>query len=82
MSVTSKNRGWSTYYDEENKVWRYSDNNQIVSEERECAHCRKKPILINGIYVDACIGYLKGFKSVCCGHGNKKDKIFVRKKGT
>ena len=67
--ITSTSRGHEIYFDEENKVWRYRDNNEVIREDRECKRCGRKPTKEG---YDACKGYIEGAKSVCCGHGVTK----------
>lgn len=57
-------RGWEIYYDGNN--WRYSDNHQLLDTMRPCAKCGKTPTKEG---YDACLGYIKGVQSACCGHG-------------
>jgi hypothetical protein len=65
MSVTSRSRGHKIYYD--GKAWRYSDNGNLLQDEaRPCICCGKHPTPEGH---DACIGYIEGVDSACCGHG-------------
>ncbi len=59
-------RGWDVHYDWDNKKWVYSDNKEEMSIERSCKKCGLLPTPEG---YDACIGYILGKKSVCCGHG-------------
>jgi len=53
----------------ENK-WIYSDNKMPISSEiRPCKRCGKMPTTEG---YDACLGYLPGITSACCGHGTEK----------
>lgn len=74
--IRSQSRGHEIYFDEQNQVWRYCDNNEAIREDRECKRCGRKPTKEG---YDACKGYIEGAKSVCCGHGVtdeiKKDKV-------
>jgi hypothetical protein len=65
--VRSYYRGHEIYYDSQ-KVWRYTDNDEIVDDNksRPCPRCGMPPTT-NGY--DYCIGYLPGVISACCGHG-------------
>lgn len=49
-----------------NGKWRYCDNKEDISNIRPCKKCGKEAILEG---YDACLGYLSGIKSACCGHG-------------
>jgi len=62
--VTSYSRGHKIYYD--GKDWRYSDNNEIDTGNRPCVRCGKKPTPEG---YDACLGFIEGVNSACCGHG-------------
>jgi len=65
MSATSHSRGHKIYYD--GKAWRYSDNENLLQHEaRPCIRCGKHPTKEG---YDACIGYIEGKDSACCGHG-------------
>jgi hypothetical protein len=46
--------------------WVYSDTKEPIKKERPCNKCGQLPT--NEGY-DACLGYIKGIKSACCGHG-------------
>ena len=48
------------------KVWRYADTKEIVDELRPCKRCGKSPTPEGH---DACLGYIEGAASMCCGHG-------------
>ena len=63
--ITAYITGHKTYYDGNN--WRYCDNNVKIEDEiRKCPRCGRFPTKEG---YDACIGYVEGAKSVCCGHG-------------
>lgn len=62
--ITSYSRGWKIYYD--GNEWKYSDNNQKISDSRPCKRCGKLPTKEG---YDSCLGYIAGAKSACCGHG-------------
>lgn len=62
--ITSYSRGWEIYYD--GNEWKYSDNNQKISDFRPCKRCGKLPTKEG---YDFCLGYIAGVKSACCGHG-------------
>lgn len=47
--------------------WVYADNGTpIEQEERPCVRCGRMPTAEG---YDACLGYLPGASSACCGHG-------------
>lgn len=53
--------------------WIYSDNKiPIGSEIRPCRRCGEMPTPEG---FDACLGYVPGAISVCCGHGTSKGFI-------
>jgi len=60
----SHSRGHEIYYDGTN--WRYTDNNEIDTGDRPCKRCGRVPTSEG---YDACLGYIEGATSVCCGHG-------------
>jgi hypothetical protein len=65
MSVQSYSRGHRVYFD--GTSWRYCDNNALLSDEnRPCTCCGRLPTQEGH---DACLGYIKGVSSACCGHG-------------
>lgn len=71
--ITGHKRGNETYYDEEAQISRYvEDDVSTKEEERPCVRCGKMPIDIireTGKGIDACLGYIPGVFSACCGHG-------------
>ena len=62
--IQSYSRGHKIYFD--GTVWRYKDNNDIADHDRPCARCGKMPTPEG---YDACLGYIEGVSSACCGHG-------------
>jgi hypothetical protein len=76
MMVTGYLRGHEIYWDEKSNAWLFTDDNSVaveydkdgnrISYERYCKRCGKMPTLEG---YDACIGYIKGVKAACCGHG-------------
>ena len=62
--IKSYSRGWEIYFD--GKDWRYSDNGELDDDSRQCKRCGRKPTKEG---YDACLGYIEGAKSACCGHG-------------
>jgi len=47
--------------------WRYSDTGETMDDrERPCARCGRLPTKEG---YDACLGYIEGVTSACCGHG-------------
>lgn len=62
--IKSHSRGWEIYFD--GKDWRYSDNGKLAKDSRPCKRCGRMPTKEG---YDACLGYIEGAKSVCCGHG-------------
>lgn len=67
--IKSHLRGHEIYFDEENAVWRYLDNNEVADDSRPCKRCGEFPTKEG---YDACIGYVDGAISACCGHGVDK----------
>lgn len=70
--ITSNSRGHEIYYDGAN--WRYTDNNEIDNDTRPCKRCVCMPTEEG---YDACLGYVEGAKSACCGHGIKEPYIVM-----
>ena len=70
MAAKAYSRGWEIYYD--GKDWRYSDNDQIVDDSRPCKRCGR---IHKKEGYDACLWYIDGVKSACCGHGVEKPFI-------
>ena len=60
----SHSRGWEIYWN--GKEWRYIDNDELIDDERPCKRCGHKPTKEG---YDACLGYIEGVTSACCGHG-------------
>jgi len=60
MTVTAKaNSGYPMHWDKEKNVW----------EPDGCEPCPKCGKMPTKEGYDACIGYVPGATSVCCGHG-------------
>ena len=71
MSAKSYNRGHEIIYID--GKWIYIDNSEsIKNKERSCSRCGKFPTPEG---YDACLGYIKGAYSACCGHGVSKPYI-------
>lgn len=68
--ITSHLRGHEIYY--KNGDWYYLDDDTIADDSRPCKKCGKYPTKEG---CDACIGYLEGVTSACCGHGVEKGFI-------
>lgn len=49
--------------------WIYSDDFSSITVERPCKKCGRLPT-IEGY--DACLGFIEGVSSACCGHGVKE----------
>ena len=60
----SYDRGWRTYLDGD--IWRYVFTNAPVTERRPCRRCGHWPTVEGH---DACLGYIPGVNTACCGHG-------------
>jgi len=74
MTATSYSRGYEIYFDETDRLWKYSDNNDPVNwnDLRVCKYCGLPPTPEG---YDACFGYIKDAISACCGHGTNKGYI-------
>lgn len=79
FTITSYDRGHKIYCDDTN-TWRYVDTGEVVDHKRRCKRCDRKPIPEG---YDACMGYIEGAVSVCCGHGvTKPIMVMADEKGT
>lgn len=68
--IISHSRGHEIYYDGIN--WRYVDTNEVDTGNRPCKKCGRLPTSEG---YDACLEYIKGAKSACCGHGVEQGYI-------
>ena len=68
MTTKSFYRGWSIYWDNEIKKWRYEDDNSIhrVKNPRPCKRCGSRH---SSDSPDPCLGLMPEFRGACCGHG-------------
>ena len=62
--ITSHSRGNLIIY--RNNRWEYEDGVALDKEERPCVRCGRMPTKEG---YDACLGYIEGATSACCGHG-------------
>lgn len=68
-------RGHKILYDWDLKKWFHEDGKKY-DDGRLCHRCGCPPTPEG---YDACIGYVKGAISICCGHGKTKPiKIMMR----
>ena len=75
--IKNYTRGHEIYYDEKNEVWRFSNNDADVSNDRPCVKCKKQSI----DDVDFCLYGLHDcdfIAAACCGHGVKKGYILLK----
>ena len=70
MAAKSFSRGHATIYI--GGAWVYCDNGEPVDTNRPCAKCGKLPTPEG---YDACVGFVPGAKSACCGHGVEKGYV-------
>ena len=71
MVATAYSRGHKIYYSTIEVDWCYQDTGEIVNDnERDCVRCNKPPTEEG---YDACLGYIEGVTSACCGHGVEKE---------
>lgn len=66
MTVTTYERGHLVYWDKKARKWRYADTGEIAEDKRVCIRCGELPTPEG---YDACLGYIPGVNSACCGHG-------------
>lgn len=52
--------------------WHYSDDLSIFDDSRPCAHCGE---FATPEGFDACLGFVPGAVSACCGHGIGPESI-------
>jgi len=58
--------------------WVFDDDGVSTSAEaRPCPRCGRMPTPEG---YDACLGYVEGATSVCCGHGVEKGHVFYEDK--
>ena len=69
--TTTYSRGHKIYWN--GKDWRYVDDDSLYNDQRTCKRCGKLPT--EGGY-DACLGFIPGKSSACCGHGIEDKKIY------
>jgi len=62
--IHAHTRGNDIYYI--NGIWVYTDGTPMDKEERPCTRCGRMPTKEG---YDACLGYIPGATSACCGHG-------------
>ena len=70
MTARSHSRGHEIEYQDE---WVYSDTKASITTKRTCKWCYKAPTKEG---YDACLGYIPGVKSACCGHGVKRKYVY------
>ena len=73
--ITSFSRGNLIKYID--GIWKYEDGTPLNQEERPCARCGKMPTSEG---YDACLGYIEGATSACCGHGVGKKMVMYEAK--
>lgn len=74
--VTTYSRGHKTYYD--GREWRYMNTNEIDDGKCPCARCGRLPTAEG---YDACLGYIPGATSACCGHGVESPYVVYEDEG-
>lgn len=52
-----------------NGEWVYHDDKTTIEIERPCMRCGRMSTKEG---YDACLGYIKGVKAACCGHGKEE----------
>lgn len=73
--ATAYARGYKIYYHQTDGLWRYTDNNQPLDNNRACKRCGRKP-LAEGY--DACLGHIPRVVAACCGHGRDEYKYVMQ----
>lgn len=78
-SVSGSMRGW--WYKRvwplcyKRAVWVYEDTRELITRERRCRRCGRFPHVLG---YDACLGYIPGLRSACCGHGIREPILLPR----
>lgn len=72
MTATATIYGHAVYWDEGAETYRYEDDGSPVIHERPCPLCHQPPTPEG---YDACLGYIPGASSFCCGHGIEPPSI-------
>lgn len=62
----SWDRGNKIIFSYKTQSWYYIDTMKIVNHRRACIRCGQRPTKEGH---DACLGYIPGVESACCGHG-------------
>ncbi|MFA7218065.1 MAG: hypothetical protein WC057_05640 [Dehalococcoidales bacterium] len=75
MSAISHKRGHEIIY--KNNEWVYADNGESANIERPCIKCGCMPTKEG---YDACLGYIEGATSACCGHGVEEGYVVYKNK--
>ena len=70
MTAKSHSRGYEIIF--KDNTWVYSDTLHPIEEYRPCKKCGELPTSEG---YDACLGYIEGVISACCGHGVEDKKI-------
>jgi len=70
--IVSQQRGHMIEFNHATKKWVYQDNGEPIQFERPCRKCGRYPTEEG---YDACLGYIPGVDSACCGHGIPKNGV-------
>jgi len=70
MSAKSYSHGWPIVF--QNGGWVFADTLLPVDNGRPCVRCQRAPTAEG---FDACLGYIPGATSACCGHGKEKPYV-------
>lgn len=74
--ATAYSRGHKIIY--MNGKWIYfDDKTPIKDNERPCIRCGRMPTKEG---YDACLGFIDGLSSACCGHGTEKPYYIKNKR--
>ena len=72
LMVTSHTRGHLIVWIPNKSHWVYADTRESTEKERPCIRCNRPPTKEGH---DACLGYIEGVSSACCGHGKEEEFI-------
>ena len=72
LMATAYTRGHLIVWMPNERKWIYADTGESIEKERPCIRCNRLPTKEG---YDACLGYIEGVSSACCGHGKEEEFI-------
>lgn len=73
MPTTSHSRGHLLIFIQ-GAGWCFADTMEPIIKDRSCMRCNRSPTKEG---YDACLGYIPGAISACCGHGVEKPTLLL-----